>query len=85
VLCSIGLDVRIRLPRTNRSRHPHYARYYTPSVEEVVYEKYRWAFEAGGYERMSFDSDRLLQLGARAERWSQPLRRWRQKVDRTSN
>jgi hypothetical protein len=64
VLCSIGLDVRIRLPRTNRSRHRHYARYYTPSVEEVVYEKYRWAFEAGGYERMRFDSDRLLRRGA---------------------
>ena len=55
MLRSVGITAKIRIPRTNRSRHRHYSRYYTPQAEEVVYRKYRWAFEAGGYERMHFD------------------------------
>ena len=55
VLRSVGITARIRIPRTNRSRHRHYSRYYTPKAEDAVYRKYRWAFEAGGYERMRFD------------------------------
>jgi hypothetical protein len=55
VLRSVGITAKIRIPRTNRSRHRHYSRYYTPKAEDAVYRKYRWAFEAGGYERMRFD------------------------------
>jgi hypothetical protein len=55
VLRSVGITSKIRIPRTNRSRHRHYSRYYTPKAEEAVYRKYRWAFEEGGYERLHFD------------------------------
>jgi hypothetical protein len=55
VLRSVGVNANIKIPRTNRSRHRHYSRYYTPLAEEAVYRKYRWAFEAGGYKRMRFD------------------------------
>jgi hypothetical protein len=54
VLRLIGVNSKIRLRRTNRSRHRHYSRYYTPRAGEAVYEKYRWAFELGGYLRLEF-------------------------------
>lgn len=55
VLREVGVDAKIRIPRMNRSRHRRYSHYYTPLAEEAVYRKYRWAFEAGGYERLRFD------------------------------
>jgi hypothetical protein len=40
------------LPYVNRSKHRHYARYYTEVAERAVYEKYRWLFEQGFYPRL---------------------------------
>jgi hypothetical protein len=50
-----GLDLLrtdVTVPHVNRSKHGHYARYYTEAAEEAVYEKYRWLFEQGFYPRL---------------------------------
>jgi SAM-dependent methyltransferase len=36
----------------NKSRHADFASYYTREGEEAVFNKYRWVFDAGLYERM---------------------------------
>lgn len=46
------LTTQPRLPHVNRSKHRHYARYYTEAAETAVYEKYRWLFEQGFYARL---------------------------------
>ena len=43
------------LPHLNRTTHGHYSEYMTKEAEEAVYTKFRYLFEAGYYERESFD------------------------------
>jgi len=44
-----------QLPMVNSSRHDAYTVYYTEVAEEAVYERYRWVFDQGFYQRMSSD------------------------------
>jgi hypothetical protein len=39
------------LPKLNASRHPSYTTYLTPEIEEAIYQKYRWPFDRGFYQR----------------------------------
>ena len=39
------------LPHLNRTDHRHYREYITPEVEEAVFARYRYLFEAGHYPR----------------------------------
>lgn len=51
-LRGIGIDAGGEFPWINRSDHDHYLSYYTPSAEESVYRRYRWAFDHGFYQRL---------------------------------
>src|SRR5205823_2356927 len=52
-LAGVGIDPCSNLPHRNASRHDHFATYYTKEAEEAVYEKYKWAFDSGFYERLN--------------------------------
>ncbi|MDQ3090063.1 MAG: sulfotransferase family protein [Actinomycetota bacterium] len=41
----------------NRSEHDSFTRYYTPAAEQAVYEKYKWVFSSGLYERLESADD----------------------------
>ncbi len=43
------------LPHLNRTSHAHYSEYMTKESEEAVYTRFRYLFDAGYYERESFD------------------------------
>jgi hypothetical protein len=54
VFAECGLSTELpKIPRANSSRHDHYSNYYTPRAEKAVYERYRWLFDNGHYERFS--------------------------------
>lgn len=44
------------LPHLNRTAHGHYSEYMTKESEEAVYNRFRYLFDAGHYEREPFDS-----------------------------
>jgi hypothetical protein len=50
-----GIDASVDIPHRNASRHDHFASYYTKEAEEIVYQKYKWAFDQGFYERLDVD------------------------------
>jgi SAM-dependent methyltransferase len=52
-LASIGIEDGGEFPWKNRSRHDEYLSYYTKEAEEAVYQKYKWVFDAGLYERLT--------------------------------
>ena len=54
VLSRIGIGTASLPDAINASSHDHFSSYYTPSAEEAVYHKYRWAFDSGFYERRDF-------------------------------
>lgn len=58
----IGIDRAAELPHENESFHGDYRLYYTREAEETVYLKYKWAFEAGLYER--FDPGPVTEVEA---------------------
>jgi hypothetical protein len=39
------------LPRLNASQHASYRNYLTPEIESAIYNKYRWPFDRGYYQR----------------------------------
>ena len=43
------------LPHLNSTTHGHYSEYMTKESEEAVYTRFRYLFDAGHYERESFD------------------------------
>lgn len=47
----LGIERIPELPHENKSFHADIRLYYTKAAEEIVYQKYRWAFDAGWYER----------------------------------
>jgi hypothetical protein len=53
VLQQIGLSSDFQFPHLNSSLHEDYRAYYTEKAEEAVYQRYRWVFENGFYERMN--------------------------------
>jgi SAM-dependent methyltransferase len=52
-LSSLGIEDRADFPWRNKSRHDDYLSYYTKEAEEAIYNKYRWVFDAGFYDRMT--------------------------------
>jgi len=54
VFINIGLGDRTNwtLPILNQSQHEPFETYYTPELEEIVYNKYKRVFDEGWYERM---------------------------------
>jgi len=48
----IGGNREVEFPHINIQHYGHYVEYYTPELEEIVYNKYRWVFDYGIYERM---------------------------------
>jgi hypothetical protein len=52
IMAELGIPCRIPVVRDNESLHDDYRSYYTPASEAAVYERYRWIFDAGWYERM---------------------------------
>ncbi len=52
-LASIGIESDAEFPWKNRSRHDEYLSYYTKEAEEAIYQKYKWVFDAGFYERLT--------------------------------
>jgi hypothetical protein len=53
LFASIGLSLPGDFPWVNRSRHDDHRLYYTPAAEQAVYNRYRWVFDNGPYERMA--------------------------------
>ena len=51
-LRGIGIEKVAELPHENTSFHGDYRLYYSKAAEEIVYQKYRWAFDAGWYDRL---------------------------------
>ncbi len=49
-----GLPAPAALPRENATRHGPYREYFSARIEPVVYERYRFVFDAGLYPRESF-------------------------------
>ena len=47
----VGIEKVVNFPHLNRSHHADFRLYYTKRAEEVVYQKYKWAFDSGLYER----------------------------------
>jgi hypothetical protein len=54
-LRSAGTESHRDFPWVNRSQRDPYPVYYTRRAEEAVYHRYRWAFDAGFYPRLSPD------------------------------
>src|SRR5262249_45125767 len=59
-LRAVGITPSETVPWVNRSRHGPFLSYYTRDAEQAVYEKYRWVFDHGSYERL-----RPEELGSR--------------------
>jgi SAM-dependent methyltransferase len=51
-LHSVGIASDHTFHWMNRSRHDDFSSYYTEKAENAVYDKYKWVFDAGLYERM---------------------------------
>ncbi len=51
-LRQVGIEQVADFPHLNRSRHADFRLYYTRRAEEAVYQKYKWAFDSGLYERL---------------------------------
>jgi hypothetical protein len=51
-LRAVGITGSETVPWVNRSRHGPFLSYYTRDAEQAVYEKYRWVFDHGYYERL---------------------------------
>jgi hypothetical protein len=47
----VGIEKVLDFPHLNRSHHADFRLYYTQRAEEAVYQKYKWAFDSGLYER----------------------------------
>lgn len=60
-LQSLGLPAAGEFPWKNRSPHLDYRAYYTGAAEQAVFDRYRWVFDKGYYERMTSEE---LELGA---------------------
>jgi Sulfotransferase family len=54
-LARAGIFATGSLPHKNVSRHDHFASYYTTDAEEAVYQKYKWVFDQGFYERLEVE------------------------------
>jgi hypothetical protein len=52
VLSAGGITPRGELPWENRSWHDDWRAYYTPIAAEAVYQRYRWVFDQGWYDRI---------------------------------
>lgn len=52
ILGEIGLGSRGPIVRDNESLHDDYRSYYDEASEAAVYQRYRWMFDQGWYERM---------------------------------
>ncbi len=52
VLRHIGIEKKEPLLRENTSEREGLEKYYTAAAEEAVYQRYRWAFDAGYYSRL---------------------------------
>ena len=51
------LDIKAGpLPKQNTTEHDRFEKYITPAVEEAIYERFRWVFDKGLYQRFSFDN-----------------------------
>jgi hypothetical protein len=60
VLESIGVKPPGRLEVNNSSNHGNFRRYMTVQAEAAVYNRYRWAFDYGLYERLELPQDRSI-------------------------
>src|SRR5581483_11606531 len=49
---TVALPPVENLPATNTSDHGHFIDYYTPRAEKSVFERYRWLFDQGFYQRI---------------------------------
>lgn len=48
----------ITMPHINPSSHDHYMAYLTPAAEEAIYEKLKYLFDEGFYERQIVEKDK---------------------------
>lgn len=55
-MASVGYDPA-PLPHLNASTHPDAEELLTPTAEAAIYEKFRYLFDEGYYERLSLSSD----------------------------
>ena len=51
-LRKVGIEKRADLTQVNISRHDRFESYYTRSAELAVYQRYKWVFDHGFYERI---------------------------------
>jgi hypothetical protein len=52
----LGIAMPTGLPWLNRSIHGEFTSYYSKAAEEAVYQKYKWVFDQGLYERINLGS-----------------------------
>lgn len=50
-LFEIGIEFDVPLPIVNKTKHGHYKEYLTPKAEKAIYQRYKWVFDNGFYER----------------------------------
>jgi hypothetical protein len=52
-LRKVDITTSAEFPWVNRSIHEDFLSYYTKEAEEAVYQRYRWIFDQGFYERLN--------------------------------
>lgn len=55
ILAELGLTLGSDVAKKNGTKHADYHQYLTPQAEVAVYERYQWLFDAGFYQRETFN------------------------------
>ncbi len=53
------LKEKYKLPFENKSKHKHYEEVYNETTEALCFERHRWFFEKGFYQRKKFSGDKF--------------------------
>jgi hypothetical protein len=51
LVSELGGNTNIAFPHINTTTHNHFSTYYTPDLEEIIYNKYKWVFDNNYYNR----------------------------------
>ncbi len=51
VLAEVGVTLDNPITRVNHTKHQDFNQYITPKAEAAIYERYRWLFDTGFYQR----------------------------------
>lgn len=66
VMTELGIAASGEIIKDNESVHDDYRTYYNPAAEAAVYERYRWIFDQGWYERMDLRPKAAVETSTKA-------------------